>query len=176
MGSGLAQTLQQSQLCKFQGAIVSICCKHRDTRLKYHTLLHPLRLWWQTSVTLAYIEHTTWENTVKEPQPAAHSRPKHWGSTVLWCAGKTKSQARGLGCCLALLSTAFKMTEHNSEGKKWYVSCFIVACTVWLPRMQWAGSRKLFIYFLNTERILRKLLLELLTKKTHNTLYCCGDR
>lgn len=31
-------------------------------------------------------------------------------------AGKTKSQARGLGCCLALLSTAFNMTEHNSES------------------------------------------------------------
>lgn len=30
--------------------------------------------------------------------------------------GKTKSQARGLGCCLVLLSAAFNMTEHNSES------------------------------------------------------------
>lgn len=35
---------------------------------------------------------------------------------MLWCPGKTKSQARGLGCCLTLLSTAFNMTEHNSDS------------------------------------------------------------
>lgn len=63
-------------------------------------------------VTHAYVKCMTLESTVKQLQPPAHSRPK----PVLWCPVKTKSQATGLGCCLALLSTVFSMTEHNSDS------------------------------------------------------------
>lgn len=48
----------------------------------------------------------------------SHSRQfgdQNEGRTVCWCRGQTKSQTRGLGCCLASLSTAFNMTEHNSD-------------------------------------------------------------
>lgn len=80
------------------------------------------------------------------------------GSTVLWYPGKTKSQARGLGCCLALLSTAFNMTEHNSDsdhidrklltmsGEKVICQLFHcgVFCTTATHAMEWKLQHKEF--------------------------------
>lgn len=80
------------------------------------------------------------------------------GRTVLWCPGKTKSQARGLGCCLALLSTVFNMIEHNSDsdhidrklltmsGEK--VICQLFHCGVFCMTathaMEWKLQQKVF--------------------------------
>lgn len=55
---------------------------------------------------------------IKEQKAAAQSILPFGGRTVVWCPGKTKSLARGLGCCLALLSTAFNIAFNNSEEKK----------------------------------------------------------
>lgn len=74
------------------------------------------------------------------------------GNTVLRAQGKTKSQARGLGWCLALLSTAFNMTEHNSDsdhidrklltmsGEK--VICHLFHCGIFCMAATHAKKRK----------------------------------
>ena len=57
----------------------------------------------------------SWERTVKKPQLTVTEEQslREYGTLV---PGKTKSEARGLGCCPALLSTAFNMKECNSES------------------------------------------------------------
>lgn len=88
-----------------------------------------------------------------------------WG---IWCPGKTKSQARGLGCCLAPLSTAFNMTEHNSDsdhidrklltmsGEK--VICQLFHCGMYDCHA--CNGLEVVTWLKNTERISRKSLLK----------------
>lgn len=114
----------------------------------------------------------------RERATGCSSQPtKAWGSTVPRCPGKTKSQARGLGCCLALLSTAFNMTKHNSDsdhidrklltmsGEK--VICQLFHCGAFCTTATHAME-----CLKNTETILRRQLLRCSVQKNQS---CTND-